>query len=56
MDKFEQSTENGRCDKGIAWIKSCRECLFQVLCKFNSFYQKKDDNRQNKKDTMPSIH
>lgn len=45
MSHFEQSTEEDRCDKGIARIKSCRECLFEVLCKFNSFY-KKNDNRQ----------
>lgn len=40
MEKYEESTDKDKCDKGIAWIKSCRECLFQVLCKFNSFYQK----------------
>lgn len=45
MDKYEESTDKDKCDKGIAWIKSCRECLFQVLCKFNSFYQKKHDKK-----------
>jgi hypothetical protein len=46
MDKFEESSEEDKCDKGIAWIKSCRECIFQVLCRFNSFYKKTNDNRQ----------
>lgn len=55
MDKFEVSSTPGKCDKGIAWIKSCRECIFQVLCKFNSFYQKNNDNRQKQKDTMWSV-
>lgn len=41
INKYEESSDKSRCDKGIAWMKSCRECLFQVLCKFNSFYQKK---------------
>lgn len=52
MDKFEQSTEEGRCDKGIARIKSCRDCVFEVLCKFNPYYKKKNDHRQNKKNTV----
>ena len=52
MDKYEESSEKDRCDKWIAWIKSCRECIFQVLCKFNSFYKKKDDNWQQQKDKM----
>ena len=38
--EYEQSTEKDKCDKWIQWIKSCRECLFEVLCKFNSFYKK----------------
>ena len=46
MEYYEQSTDKERCDKNISRIKSCRECLFEVLCKFNSFYKKKDDNRQ----------
>ena len=46
MERFEESSEKDKCDKGIAWIKSCRECIFQVLCRFNSFYKKTDDNRQ----------
>lgn len=41
MDRFEASSEEWRCDKWIAWIKSCRECIFEVLCKFNPYYQKK---------------
>lgn len=55
MDRFEASSEKDKCDKWIARMKSCRECLFNVLCKFNSFYQK-HDNRQNKKDTMWGVH
>ena len=47
MDRFEASSEEGKCDKGIAWIKSCRECIFQVLCRFNSFYKKKDGKEEN---------
>jgi hypothetical protein len=54
--EFECSSEKERCDKWIARMKSCRECLFNVLCRFNSFYQKKNDNRQNKKDTMWDFH
>ena len=45
INKYEESSDKSRCDKGIAWMKSCRECLFQVLCKFNPYYQKKNDNR-----------
>lgn len=40
MERYEESSDKTKCDKGISWMKSCRECLFQVLCKFNSFYQK----------------
>ena len=50
IDKFEASSEEWRCDKWIARIKSCRECIFETLCKFNPYYKKKDDNRQHKKD------
>lgn len=46
MERYEESSDKTKCDKGIAWIKSCRECLFQVLCKFNSFY-KKDEQKKN---------
>ena len=53
MERYEESTDKTKCDKGISWMKSCRECLFQVLCKFNSFYKKKDGQ---KKDTMWDIH
>lgn len=49
INKYEESSDKSRCDKGIAWMKSCRECLFQVLCKFNPYYQKKNDNRQQQK-------
>ena len=52
MNRFEASSDKTKCDKGISWMKSCRQCLFEVLCKFNSFYQKKDE----KKDTMWDIH
>lgn len=45
-DKFEESSEKNKCDKGIQRINSCRECIFQVLCKFNPYYKKKNDNRQ----------
>ena len=47
---FECSSEEDRCDKWIARIKSCRECIFNVLCKFNPYYKKKNDRE--KKDTM----
>ncbi len=46
MEKFEESSDKTKCDKWIARMKSCRECLFQVLCKFNPYYQKKNDNKQ----------
>lgn len=49
MEQYEESSDKSRCDKGISRIKSCRECIFQVLCRFNSFYQKKDGKE---KDTM----
>jgi hypothetical protein len=45
-EKYEYSSEKDKCDKWIAWQERCRECLFQVLCKFNSFYKKTHDNRQ----------
>ena len=47
MERYEESSDKTKCDKGISWMKSCRECLFQVLCKFNSFYQKKDGQKKN---------
>lgn len=50
--EYEESSDKSRCDKGIARIKSCRECIFQVLCKFNSFYKKDGE----KKDTMWDLH
>ena len=53
--EYEQSTEKDKCDKWIARIKSCRSCIFEVLCKFNPYY-KKHDNRSNKKDTLWSLH
>lgn len=56
INKYEESSDKSRCDKGITWIESCRKCIFQVLCKFNSFYQKKDDNWQHKENTMWDIH
>lgn len=52
MERYEESSDKTKCDKGIAWIKSCRECLFQVLCKFNSFY-KKDEQKKN---TLWDLH
>jgi len=45
--RFEASSERDRCDKWIAWIHSCRECLFNVLCRFNSFYKNKDGKEKN---------
>ena len=56
IDKFEASSEEWRCDKWIARIKSCRECIFEALCKFNPYYKKKNDNRQQKENTMWDIH
>lgn len=52
IDRFEASSEEWRCDKWIARMKSCRECIFEVLCKFNPYYKKKNDNRQQQKNTM----
>ena len=46
MEKYEESSDKDKCDKGISRIKSCRECIFQVLCRFNSFYKKKDDRKR----------
>lgn len=53
--EFEASSEKDRCDKWIARMKSCRQCIFEVLCKFNPYY-KKNDNRQNKENTLWNIH
>jgi hypothetical protein len=33
--KFECSRDENECDKGIKWIDSCRECIFNVLCKLD---------------------
>lgn len=33
MEYFEESSNEKLCDKWIAWIHSCRECLFNVLCR-----------------------
>jgi hypothetical protein len=38
MDKYEYSKEDV-CDKGLAWRDSCRECIFQVLCKLDNNWQ-----------------
>ena len=48
--EFECSSEKERCDKWIARMKSCRQCIFEVLCKFNSFYQKNNDNDRQKQE------
>ena len=56
IDKFEESSEEWRCDKWIAWIKSCRECIFEALCKFNPYYKKKNDNWQQQKNTMSCVY
>ena len=57
--RFEYSTDETRCDKEIAWIKSCRECLFDVLCRLQRIRErnldlnnKRNDNRQNQKDSL----
>ena len=33
MDRYEESSDESRCDKEIARIRSCRECVFNVLCR-----------------------
>lgn len=33
MNRFEQSTDESRCDKNISRIESCRKCVFEVLCR-----------------------
>lgn len=54
MEHFEESSDESRCDKNIARIKSCRECIFKVLCRLErikeknqsfSTNNKKNDNR-----------
>lgn len=37
--KFECSRNENECDKGIKWIDSCRECIFNVLCKLDKNWQ-----------------
>lgn len=54
--EFEQSSEKDRCDKWIARMKSCRQCVFEVLCKFNPYYKKRNDNRQNKENSLWDLH
>ena len=54
--KFECSSEEDRCDKWIARMKSCRQCVFEVLCKFNPYYKKTNDNRQNKENALWDLH
>lgn len=39
MNKFEQSKDEEICDKWIAWRNSCRECIFNVLCKLDKNWQ-----------------
>lgn len=55
MEQYEESSDKTKCDKWIAWMKSCRECIFQVLCKFNPYYKKRNDNWQRKENTMWSM-
>lgn len=33
MDKYEYSKEKDKCAYWIASVRSCRECLFETLCK-----------------------
>ena len=33
MDKYEFSKEWDKCTYGLAVIKSCRQCLFENLCR-----------------------
>ena len=39
--KFECSSNEEECDKWLQFVTSCRQCIFEVLCKFNPYYQKK---------------
>ena len=33
--RFEESRDESRCDKDIKRIESCRECVFEVLCRLD---------------------
>ena len=46
--RFEQSTEEDRCDKEIARIKTCRECVFEVLCRLERIKEKNLSNNNKK--------
>jgi len=47
--RFENSTDENRCDKEIAWIKSCRECVFNVLCRLERIREKNLSNNKKTK-------
>ena len=47
--RFENSTDENRCDKEIAWITSCRECVFNVLCRLERIREKNLSNNKKTK-------
>lgn len=54
MERFEESSNEKLCDKGLSYIHSCRECVFEVLCRLERQKERnlfnnndKDDNWQN---------
>lgn len=46
--RFEYSRNENECDKGLKWIDSCRECLFNVLCNLDKNWQTQFFNWLNK--------
>lgn len=53
MEYFEESSDNKLCDKGISYIHSCRECIFNVLCRLERMRERNLFNNSDKDDNRP---
>ena len=48
MEQYEESKDKNLCSKGLWYINSCRECVFQVLCRLENIREKNLFNHQKK--------
>lgn len=38
--------DNTECKHDIAWIESCRQCVFEVLCRLEEIKKQKSYNKK----------
>ena len=48
MDRFEESKDESLCSKWLSYLHSCRECIFQVLCRLERQKERNLFNNQDK--------